>query len=103
MPEFGRDLGQRRKRESAQMQSRVRRRQRQAVANFIDHRSVKEQQVYVYSASALRSQALATQTGLHIQTKSEQRKRIWQWRADSHGHVQKIGLGDIVNRLGLVY
>jgi len=64
--EFRRDLGQRRERESTQMQSRMRQRQRDAVTNAVNHRAVKEQQIDVYHARAFRGQALAAQTRLHV-------------------------------------
>src|SRR5262249_48490744 len=102
MAEFRRDLGQWRERESTQMQSWVRQRQRDAVTNAVNHRAVKEQQIDVYHASAFRGRALAAQTRLYVEAESEQRKRLDQWRADSDSHVQKIGLVEKTARLGLI-
>src|SRR5215475_306830 len=100
MAEFRRDLGQRSERESTQMQSRVGQRQRDAVMNAVNHRAVKKQQIDVYGASAFRGQPLAALTRLYIETEFEQRKRLDQRRADGDRHVQKIGLVEIINRLG---
>src|SRR5215510_1591894 len=103
MSEFRRDLGERRKRESPEVQSRVRQRQSDAVTNAVQRQAVKEQQVNVYCARAFRNQSLAAQTRLHVEAKFEQRKRLDPWRADGDGQIQKIGLVEIINRLGLVY
>src|SRR5262245_3022219 len=102
MTEFRRDLGERRERESPQAQTRVRQRQRDAVTNAVYRQAVKEEQVNVYRTRAFRDQSLAAQTGLDIETKFEQRKRLDPWRGDGDGHVQKIGLVELINRLGLV-
>ncbi len=102
MVEFRRDLGQRRERESAQMHSRMGQRQRDAVTKTVDHRAAEQQQIDVYNARAFRGKALAAQTRLYVEAEAEQRKRLDHWRANSDCHVQKIGLVEIINRLGLV-